>query len=214
MTDTDASPRFPLLRYDDILRALDPKPFTAIGDTSSTQLYPFVGSALSKFEKIQDEIIRIFDQLCGGQFGAVSPMGQIIGATSSFNVKLDLAEQAAKSFIADSSQQQAVLRWLRLARKASIVRNKIAHGQPIYPHFVKDGRSLKGVFWAPSLLDTRKVGWPENGMSEWEFCWNGSQLSDYGTAFHSVYAMLLTLREELAGLGDETTASVLSPTDM
>lgn len=214
MTDTNASPRFPLLKFDDISQSLDSKPFTAEGNISAAELYPIVGAAVSKFEQIQDEVVRIFDQLCGGQFGTISPMGQIIGATSSFNVKLDLAKQAARSMISDIDHQQAVLRWFKLAQKASIIRNKIAHGQPIHPHFVRDGQSLRGVFWAPSLLDTRKFRWPEASMSEWEFCWNGSQLSDYGTAFHSVYAMLLTLREELAGLGDETTVNVLSPADM
>jgi hypothetical protein len=214
MTDTNAPPRAPLLRFDDISQSLDPQPFSAAGNMSAAELYPIVGSAVSKFEKIQDEVVRIFDQLCGGQFGTISPMGRIIGATSSFNVKLDLAKQAAKSMISDINHQHAVLRWFKLAQKASFIRNKIAHGQPIHPHFVQDGQSLRGVFWAPSLLDTRKVGWPETSMSEWEFCWNASQLSDYGTAFHSVYAMLLTLREELAGLGDETTANVLSLTNM
>jgi len=200
--------------YSAISEALNPKAFAGVGSKTGDELFHHAGLATSMFEQIQDEVVQLFDQLCGGTFGHISPMGEIIGATSSFNVKMDLVTQAAKSFLADEKQQDAVLRWLKLARKASVVRNKIAHGRPISVHFAFDGHDRHGVFWAPSLFDTRKAGWPQRRSAEWEFCWNGDQIREYSSAFQSVYAMLMTVREQLAGLGEESIPAVLDPERM
>lgn len=204
----------PLIKYDDISKALESSPFSGSGTPSVEYLFAKVGRSLASFEKIQDEIVALFDLLCGGEFGVISPMGRIIGATSSFNVKMDLTKQAAKSFLSDNSRQASVLKWLKLAQKASLIRNKIAHGQPVHAHFVAGGESMNGAFWTPSLLDTNKVNWPDSRISEWSYAWNADQLGEYEKAFHDLYAMLLTLRENIAGLGDESTADVLDPIRM
>jgi len=196
-------------KYASISDALNPKVFANVGGPSSEELFYQVGLATSMFEKIQDEVVQLFDQLCGGPFGRISPMGEIIGATSSFNVKMDLVTQAARSLIADENKQAAVLRWLKLATKASLVRNKIAHGRPVGVHFVVEGENRRGTFWAPSLFDTRKVGWPKIS-AEWDYCWNAEQIREYSSAFHLTSAMLMTVREQLAGVGEESIPSVLN----
>lgn len=210
----DIAESSPLIKYDDISKALDSAAFTGVGALSFEYLFVQVGQSLATFEKVQDEIVALFDLLCGGSFEGISPMGRIIGATSSFNVKMDLTKQAAKSFLSNYKQQSAVLKWLKLAQKASLIRNKIAHGQPVRAHFVANGESMNGAFWAPSLRDTNKVNWPESRINEWRYAWNAVQLNEYNKAFHDLYAMLLTLRENLAGLGDESTVDVLDPTRM
>ena len=166
------------------------------------------------FERIQDEIILLFDQLCGGAPGHRSKMGTIIGATSSFNVKIDLVRQAAISFIDKEDSKKAVLNWIRLCKKAAEIRNKIAHGQPTSLHFVWDGEPRYGVFWAPSTYDTRKANFPQQLAHDWEYCWNENQIKEYSRNFFALRTMLMTVREELAGVGEESMPQVLDPSLM
>lgn len=202
----------PIPKYADIWKLLDSEGFSGVGDAHSMGLYQYVGMALGNFEKIQDELVLLFDQLCGGTFGFTSKMAQIIGATSSFNVKMDLTKQAVRSFLLDE-KKESVLKWLKLTHRASLIRNKIAHGQVIRIQYMKDGVSQSGAFWAPSRYDTKKIN-TLHEMADWDYCWNGHQLYQYVSAFHLVFAMLLTVREELAGKGDQSTGTVLDPDRM
>lgn len=204
----------PFPSFLEISAGLDLKPFSGTGSKFSVNLFSVVGLCTSNFEKIQEEIILLFDQLCGGYPGRISAMGAIIGATSSFNVKMDLVTQAARSFISDEKHQKSVLGWLKLCKKAAEVRNKIAHGQPTSSHFVFNGESRNGIFWAPSLFDTKKSGWPVKMSHDWEFCWNECQLREYATTFFALRTMLMTMREELSGTGDEPMPQVLDPDTM
>jgi hypothetical protein len=193
---------------------LDPKPFSGVGAPSSNPLYLEVGRACGYFENIQDEVIELFQHLTGGTPHDFSPMVKIIGATSSFNVKMDLVEEATRRFVSEERTQRAVLGWLRLCRKAVQVRNQIIHGQVMHVHYVHDSRSVNGFFLLPSLYSTKKLDFPATPPHQAEYCWNSPQLQDYVTMFGLLRAMVMTVREELSGTGDKPCPQVLDPDTM
>ncbi|MBV0892311.1 hypothetical protein KTN05_10655, partial [Paracoccus sp. Z118] len=165
---------------------------------------------------LTDEVVLLFDQLCGARLHEHSRMGRIIGATSSFNVKIDLATEAAESFLENERQRAAVIGWIRLCKKAAEIRNKIAHGTPTNLHHVSDGTSRQGFFLAPSIYDTKKNQFLRTGEfgGDSRYCWNSYQLHDYVRAFFILRSMLQTLREELAGASEEPMPQVLDPDAM
>lgn len=199
----------PLPTFSGISAGLVSKPFSGDGCETDETLYHAAGLATSIFEEIQEEVVLLFDQLCGGTPGQVSAMGRIIGATSSFNVKMDLVTQATKTFIGDNRKREAVLGWLKLCKKAAEIRNKIAHGKPLAAHYAHDGENRFGVFWAPSLFDTKKIG---KSIKEWDYCWNEKQLQAYSMTFRSLRITLTMARGELICEG--ATPEVLDPDTM
>ena len=111
------------------------------------------------------------------------PAVKIIGATSSFNVKMDLVEEATRRFISEERTQRAVLGWLRLCRKAAQVRNQIIHGQVMHVYYVHENRNLSGFCLLPSLFNTKKLDFPAIPPHQAEYCWNSAQIQDYVAMF-------------------------------
>jgi hypothetical protein len=123
------------LSYLEISDALNPKPFEEMEGGISAPIFTEVGRACAQFEKLQDELIRLFAVLCGDPTGELK-MTRIIGSTTSFNAKLDLCKEAAATFVNNHRTESAIQSWLKLCRKAAEIRNKIAHGQPMNIHYI------------------------------------------------------------------------------
>lgn len=199
--------------YLEISAALNPKAFEGGGSAFSDPLCTEVGRACATFEKLQDELMWLFNFICNGNADGSTSMLRIIAATSSFGVKLDLCKEATRTFVENEDHQKAILGWLKLCNKASEIRNKIAHGQPGNIHFNGEHGPERGFYLIPSMYNPRKGGFPRNATAS-EYCWNVDQIRGYTLAFHLLYAMILTVREQLAGTGDEDHPQVLDPNTM
>jgi hypothetical protein len=195
--------------YPELSEALRPKPFLGEGTDSVDPLFAEVGRVCASFEAIEGEIVLLFQVLCGGPAVGISNMARIIGVTSSNRAKIELTEEAAKAFLAsEPGKMKAVLAWLKLCRQAADIRNKIAHGHPSQYAFVHKGRSRQAAFLLPSPFDPRKI--PASGRwSGSAYCWNARQLQEYNVAFQGLRAMMMTVREELAGTAEEPQPHVL-----
>jgi hypothetical protein len=198
-----------MMNYADIAAELEPKPFAGEGGNSASEIYPEVGRVCDLFEGLQDEIIRLFEQLCGEPAVQLGRLSRIISVTLSFRSKLDLTKEAARAFLEEEPRKRdAVLKWLKLCDKASTIRNRIAHGRPGQVHYAQNGRPCRGAFLVAGVYDPRGIGRP---ATETIPCWNLSQLYSYSRAIQQLTAMIMTVREELAGTGDEPMPHVLDP---
>lgn len=197
----------------EISAELDPKLFVDNGGQSSDQIHLEVGRACGAFEKLQDEMMLLFNALCNEGSDSQTSMLRIIASTSSFGVKLDLCKEATRTFISNEDHCNAVLNWLKLCSKASEIRNKIAHGQPAFIHYNNSDGPQRGFFLVPSMYNPRKGGFPRRPTAS-EYCWNVNQIREYSTAFHILFAMIMTVREQLFGGGDEDVPQVLDPATM
>ncbi|WFS06241.1 hypothetical protein [Methylobacterium sp. 391_Methyba4] len=197
----------------EISAALDPQPFVGGGSAFSDPIHLEVGRVCGSFEKLQDEMMLLFNALCNGNSETQTSMLRIIASTSSFGVKLDLCKEAARTFIEDEAHCEAVLGWLKLCSKASEIRNKIAHGQPANIHYNHGAGPDRGIYLVPCMYNPRKGGFPRRATAS-EYCWNVEQIRNYYRAFHALYAMMMTVREQLLGSGDEDHPQVLDPATM
>jgi hypothetical protein len=197
------------ISYAAIAAELDLKTFAGEGGNSASDIYPAVGMVCGLFEDLQDEIIRLFEQLCGGPADQPGSMSRIISVTLSFRNKLELTTEATKVFLEkEPDKRDAVLRWLKLCEKASTIRNKIAHGWPAQVHYMQNDQPCRGAFLGSGNYDPKAIG---RATTETIPCWNLSQLQRYSSAILQLRAMIQTVREELAGTGDEPWPHVLDP---
>ena len=198
--------------YSEISKSLDHKDFVGSGTESTQPLFEQVGRVCAAFERIEDEVVLLFQVICGGPPLGISNMSRIIGVASSFRTKLDLVREAARSFLShNSDKRDAVLAWLKLCNRASEIRNKVAHGHPNQLAYVWQGQSLQAAFLMPSLLDPRKMANAGKVSTDSKYCWNAEQLREYVTAFTALQAMMMTVREELSGIAEESQPHVLDP---
>ena len=197
------------ISYAAIAAELDLKPFVGEGGNSASDIYPAVGLVCDLFEGLQDEIIRLFEQLCGGPADQPGGMSRIVSVTLSFRNKLELTTEAAKVFLEkEPDKRDAVLKWLKLCEKASTIRNKIAHGRPAQVHYMQNDQPCRGAFLVSGNYDPKAIG---RATTETIPCWNLLQLQRYSSAILQLTAMIQTVREELAGTGDEPWPHVLDP---
>lgn len=195
--------------YSDISKALSIKPFSGQGTKSVEPLFAEVGRVCATFERLEDEIVLLFQLLCGGPAAGASNMARIIGVTSNFRAKVELTRAAAEAFLAsEPDKRDAVVAWLKLCSRAAQIRNKIAHGHPTQIAYVHKGRSLQAAFFTPSPFDPKGCP-PSRTWTEAAYCWNAQQLQEYNATFLGLRAMMMTVREELAGTAEEPQPHVL-----
>ena len=201
--------------YSEISKSLDHKNFAGSGTQSTHPLFEQVGRVCSAFERIEDEVVLLFQVICGGPPQGTSNMSRMIGVASNFRTKLDLVREAAKSFLSlEPDKRDAILAWLKLCNRASEIRNKVAHGHPSQLAYVWQGQSLQAAFLMPSLFDPRKMANTGKFSTDSEYCWNAAQLREYVTAFTTLQVMMMTVREELSGIAEESYPHVLDPNNL
>lgn len=198
--------------YSSIEEALQVKPFDGKGAQSVQEIYLQVGELCASFEQLEDEVVMLFQVLCGELSTAPSRMSRIISVVTSFKTKLDILKEAAQAFLSrDPDKKEAVLLWLKLCRKASEIRNKVVHANPAQIAYVDNEESRQEAFLLPSIYD-RKSGFRRGSVTRYsEYCWNTDQLRQYNMALLALRGVLMTVREELAGTAEEPQPWVLDP---
>lgn len=198
--------------YSDISVALDKKSFAGEGGRSVHEIYQQVGTICANFENLQDEVIQLFQVICGGPPHGQERMSRIISTTTSFKVKLELIKEAARIFLQDDHEKMdAVLLWIKLCERASQMRNKVVHANPAQIAFVQNGVSRQAAFLLPSP-NNRKGALACGAIgTKSDYCWNAEQLGHYSSALLQLKAMLMTVREELAGISEIPQPWVLDP---
>jgi hypothetical protein len=104
-----------------------------LGEESPSILHDAVGRALSRWEHLDSECIKLFQLFCETpRFAACRAYGTILGARA----RADALEAAAEVFFEkrDQAELSDVLSVLRAYKVASTYRNNIAHGIAVQPH--------------------------------------------------------------------------------
>jgi hypothetical protein len=198
------------LDYSDLFDRLSDKPFSGEGTDSIEPLFAEVGRVCAGFERLEEEIVLLFQLLRGELSGDAPSMDRF--SKSSFLSKVEMTEEAAGASLAtDPTKRDAVLAWLGLCRRAAKIRNKVAHGLPTQLHYVHKGRSGRGAFLMPGS-DPRDRSL-SGKWSESAYCWSVRQLQEYHVAFVGLVAMMMTVREELAGTVEDPKPHVLKVSD-
>lgn len=186
-------------RYTELARRLVRVPPIRLGDdpeTAAFRMHFGIGMVAQAFEKLQTQVIQTFGDVCGQEDGGAQlRMMSIISATSAFNIKAEMLENAAESFIVDEARKAAVSKWIRLCRRASDRRNDIVHGTVL--SFQEDG--VDHVTLVPPFHNPKYGGMMGVHGKEMAYQYNHQQVLDYADAIERVTGNFIEMRMQLRG---------------
>jgi hypothetical protein len=118
------------------------------GETTTAVIHEAVGRALSMWEHAESALIKLFQLLCETESLAAP---RAYGTLQSTFARESALEYAAEEFFArrDAQDHELVIGFVREYRKASVYRNKIAHGMAMQPHEF-------GYFLCPPSYSSRR----------------------------------------------------------
>ena len=138
--------------------AWDSRPPPGVGDASEDDTFRAVGQALSRWEKLENQLATIFAATIRGQPGAAAR--RAYGIVQASKTRTDMIRAAATTRFEGRRTHALVMPDLKalldLVEKYAARRNEIAHGV-VYPYNVYR-RDAFGFCLFPSYYATRKRG--------------------------------------------------------
>ena len=186
-------------RYTELARKLVRVSPVRLGDDSNQAAFRMhygIGMVAQAFEKLQTQVIQTFGDVCGQEdSGSQLRMMSIISATSAFNIKAEMLENAARSFLADETKKTAVSKWIELCRRASQRRNDIVHGAVV--SFQEDG--VDHITLVPPFHHPKFGGLMGMHGKEMAYQYNHQQVLEYADTIERVIGNFIAMRMQLRG---------------
>lgn len=188
----------PYYRFGDGYASLTVKDFdvparSATGNMTPRPLWESVGKALTRWSRVERELIMIFDTILQSQ---TRSSWRALGALISLQSQLDVIEAAAEQcfYSKKSKAFKAIRAKFNVVRTASFRRNEIAHGQ------VNEFEGL-GYFFVPSIFDARKTTNEGFAPESMKYCYTSNDIRTMADKF-------TVLDKELFNLNSDTRAAI------